>query len=71
MCRIIIIIFSLLIPTELLAWGKQGHAAIGAIADKNITPEAASAVEELLQNDNTMPHQKITLASIASWADEM
>jgi hypothetical protein len=51
------------ISTQLGAWGPKGHAIIGDIAAAHLTPVAKANVQLLLGND--------TLASIASWADQI
>ena len=45
-------------------WGREGHAIIGAIAARHLTPEARAGVAELLGPGET-------LASVGSWADEI
>jgi nuclease S1 len=45
------------------AWGPTGHRAIGRIAERHLTPEAARAVAALLA-----PEQ---LAYVSTWADEI
>lgn len=45
------------------AWGPLGHRAVGRIAERHLTPQAARAVVELLA-----PEQ---LAYVTTWADEI
>jgi S1/P1 Nuclease len=45
------------------AWGPLGHRAVGRIAERHLTPQAARAVAELLA-----PEQ---LAYVTTWADEI
>jgi hypothetical protein len=45
------------------AWGPTGHRAVGRIAERHLTPQAARAVAELLA-----PEQ---LAYVTTWADEI
>jgi TonB family protein len=52
-----------LIPTILLGWGRDGHAIIAAVAEAHLTEGARLGIIALL-NDQS-------LASIASWADEV
>src|SRR5580700_268916 len=47
-----------------LAWGPEGHSLIARIAETQLTPAARARVTAILA-----PGQ--TLASIASWADEV
>ena len=44
-------------------WGKTGHRVIGQIAQDNLTPEALTAVTDLLDGE--------TLATVSTWADEI
>ena len=44
-------------------WGKVGHRTVGEIAQRHLTPEATSAVFELLDGES--------LSSASTWADEM
>jgi hypothetical protein len=46
-----------------LAWGLTGHRAVGRIAQRRLTPQAAKAVAELLA-----PEQ---LTYVTNWADEI
>jgi S1/P1 Nuclease len=45
------------------AWGPTGHRAVGRVAERHLTPEAARAVRELLGVE--------TLAYVTTWADEI
>ena len=45
------------------AWGPTGHRAVGRVAERHLTPQAASAIAELLA-----PEQ---LAYVTTWADEI
>jgi hypothetical protein len=60
---ITILLLASFISTQLGAWGPKGHAIIGDIAASHLTPVAKTNVQLLLGND--------TLASIASWADQI
>ncbi|MEQ8820672.1 MAG: S1/P1 nuclease [Sumerlaeia bacterium] len=53
-----------LMPASLFAWGRDGHAIVGLIAEAHLTPEAKAAVAELLEPGES-------LATVASWADEV
>jgi hypothetical protein len=50
-------------PADLLAWGKEGHRIIAALAEARLRPEAVSAVKELVEDGR--------LREVASWADEV
>ncbi|KAJ5145687.1 uncharacterized protein N7515_000251 [Penicillium bovifimosum] len=47
------------------AWGELGHAAVAYVAQKYVTPEAASWAKEVLGDTSSS-----YLANIASWADK-
>ncbi len=62
------------LPFACQAWGPDGHATVGAIADANLTPTAKAIVAQLLKDDLDAvgkPSGRTTLASVASWADEI
>ncbi|MCL4793913.1 MAG: S1/P1 nuclease [Bryobacteraceae bacterium] len=54
----------LLLQSAAWGWGRDGHALIGRIAERHLTPEARAAVARLLEDGET-------LSSIGSWADEI
>jgi hypothetical protein len=45
-----------------LGWGAEGHSIVAELAQRRLTPQAASAVAALLG-------PQVSLASVASWAD--
>ena len=53
----------LLIPFNLLGWGKTGHRVVGEIAENNLTEEVREKVRDLLDGHS--------LANASTWADEM
>src|SRR5580704_662381 len=56
-------IFLLLVAILLVSWGYEGHQTIARIAENYLTPQARSAVKQLLADQ--------ALTDIASWADEV
>jgi len=56
-------VLAVLMPT-MYGWGRDGHALIGAIAERHLNAKARAEVQRLLE-------QGETLSSIASWADEI
>jgi len=52
-----------LVPTRLLGWGRDGHAIVAALAETHLTEGARLGIKALLKDQS--------LASIASWADEV
>jgi hypothetical protein len=51
------------LSTQLVAWGPKGHAIVADIAQSRLTPLAKKNLQLLLGTDS--------LASIASWADQV
>lgn len=56
--------FTCLLSTHAFAWGQEGHSIVAEIAQRRLSPKAASAVERLLGRG-------YSLASVASWADDV
>lgn len=54
------------VPSNVSAWGVQGHAMVGELAQRHLDPKARAEVDALLAGE-----QVATLAGIASWADEL
>lgn len=61
--KIIILLTSLAISGQVLAWGQNGHRITGAIAEKYLSKKAHSAIQKLLPNED--------LAEASTYADEM
>ena len=53
-------------PALALAWGPEGHRIVGDLAQRELTPQAAAAVADLLKGEPDP-----TLAGVANWADTM
>src|SRR5262245_59589404 len=60
----LIIVFAVGPVSEAASWGASGHSIIAEIAQRRLDPQAARRIRELL-GDN------VSLASIASWADDL
>lgn len=57
-------LFFLAISTSAaFAWGADGHAIVGEVAQRRLTPAATARVGELLRSEGS-------LASIGNWADD-
>lgn len=56
-------LFALLGSTTAYSWDAQGHAAIGLVAERRLTPDARRHIERIMGNAD--------LAAIASWMDEL
>jgi hypothetical protein len=50
--------------TQAFAWGQEGHSIIAEIAQRRLSPESAAMVSQVLGTGHS-------LASIASWADDV
>ena len=56
----------LLCAAPALAWGPAGHRIVGDLAQRQLTPQAAAAVTDLLRGE-----PEPTLAGVANWADAL
>lgn len=71
--RVFVLLLALL-PALAQAWNAAGHAAVAAIAESQLTPQAAAEVTRLLANDldrHGKPSKRTQLTEIASWPDEI
>jgi hypothetical protein len=59
----LILILLCSLPTDLLAWGGEGHKIVANVAEARLTPAAKAQIQALLDGAH--------LADIASWADEV
>jgi hypothetical protein len=57
-------LFALAPAEQALSWGASGHSIIAEIAQRRLEPRVFAQIEDLLGG-------QISLASIASWADDM
>lgn len=55
-----------LLPATAWAWARLGHALVGEIAQRHLTPATRAEVATLLAGEPTP-----TLAGVASWADDL
>lgn len=62
---VILTVVSLLLPSDALAWGRDGHVIVAKIAELNLSPAAAQAVYDLLAG------QSIATDKNANWADDI
>jgi hypothetical protein len=64
----------LVLSAPALAWGPEGHRAVGDIAARYLTAKTRVQVSELLKDDRLADGElsgRRTLGEIASWADEI
>ncbi|WP_434722065.1 S1/P1 nuclease [Mesorhizobium sp. RIZ17] len=62
---------SLAICGQALAWGQEGHAVIAEIAQHRLSRNAYDVIEQLLRSHLKLkPPATVSLASVASWADD-
>lgn len=54
-----------ILSAHILAWGTDGHAIVGSIAESFLKPAALAQINQILAN-----HGK-TLGTVASWADSV
>ena len=64
--RILVALLCLGIAFTAFAWGRQGHALVGDLAERHLDPTAKAEIARLLAGE-TDP----TLAGVASWADDL
>ncbi len=58
--------------TQVLAWGEEGHSIVAEIAQRRLSPGASDAIVKILKTDPNAPNYAApSLASIATWADEV
>ncbi len=61
----------LLAPAQAFAWGDAGHSIVAEIAQHRLTGHAFEMVQKLLKSElDPAPAGPVSLASIASWADD-
>jgi len=62
-------VLTCVITGQALAWGEEGHAIVGEIAQRRLNDTARAAVSTILKNVSpNLAHA--SLASFASWADD-
>ena len=57
---------TLLWPALVLAWGPTGHRIVGELAQRQLNPQAAATVADLLRDE-----PEPTLAGVSNWADTL
>lgn len=62
----ILLLAALLMPGIATAWSAQGHRIVGELAQRQVAPETARAIEALLAGLD-----EPTLAGVSVWADEV
>lgn len=65
-CRLALLCTLALAPLAASAWGQRGHALVGALAERDLSPAARTEVARLLAGE-----PEPTLAGVASWADTL
>lgn len=63
--KVLPLLFVLLIPSTLFAWGGDGHQIVCLIAEEHLSSAAKAGIHDLLGDAN------ISDAEIASWADNI
>jgi hypothetical protein len=61
-----VLLFALLCPAIASAWGPDGHRIVGDLAQRQLTPQAAATVADLLRGES-----EPSLAGVANWADTL
>src|SRR5215211_6864672 len=60
----LLLLLLLVLPANVLAWGREGHAIVAQVAESRLTPKAKAAIDELLG-------KQATVSSVSSWADSV
>ncbi len=63
-CVLPVLFICLLSPALASAWGGPGHALIGELAERKLSPQALAEVRRLLIDEPTP-----TLSAVSNWAD--
>lgn len=72
--RLILPVLLAWLPVSAWAWNAAGHAAVAAIAEPLLTPQASAQLQQLLVGDLDRYGKasgRTRLAEIASWSDEI
>jgi hypothetical protein len=57
------LLFGLLFPASVCAWGRLGHRVISRLAEKRLNPRAKAEIVKLLEEGES-------IADASTWADE-
>src|SRR5712692_7044039 len=55
---------SLILASQALGWGQEGHRVVASIAERHLTTQARAKVQEILGADSS-------LVAVATWADDV
>ena len=59
------------LPTQVLAWGQEGHSIVAEIAQRRLDESSLAKIRALLAAEApAVDHPAVALSSIASWADD-
>lgn len=58
---LVLVLFTLLLPSKIFAWGTTGHRVVAEIAERNISPSTKEKVDQLLDG--------LPMAYWANWPD--
>jgi hypothetical protein len=56
--------FTLVVASNALGWGQEGHRVVAAITERHLTARARDRVRQILGPENS-------LAAVSTWADEI
>lgn len=62
MKKMLLIAFAALAPMLALAWGQEGHSIVAELAQRQLSPQARQATQDLMGPG-------VSLASLSTWAD--
>ena len=66
MKRALLLLLSFALAAPAFGWSREGHELVGELAQRQLTPEAAAQVRDLLAGEADP-----TLAGVAAWADDI
>jgi hypothetical protein len=55
---------------QALGWGQEGHSIVAEVAQRRLDPSTLAKIANLLKLDTPEGQAPVSLASIASWADD-
>ena len=64
-------LIALMLPSQVVAWGQEGHSIIAEIAQRRLDAGALAKIQGLLASETpSVSNPVASLSSIASWADD-
>ena len=61
MRRLVVVVLTMVVALEAMAWGGLGHRTVAEIAERNLTPKAKANIDKYTGG--------VSLASLSTWMD--